>query len=272
MFVFDAADVLTRSDTTFTDGNSGSHGRVRRGSDARFLSSIPFDLVYHDGSFPNDRRDEIVFHRNAEVLVPNSLDIHGPLRFVMVRSEAELQTLLSLLRDLGPRIFSKVRPLCGANLRSASSDLFVRRWTYVESVTVSGRRIVFSFLQTQQLQSLSLRALRFPPLWMAKFLGKGMSQEGDSSDRFRWTFPRHVPISPISWNCSSTNALLFATCIRQVNPSSFSESGGIGQTYRTGTPAVTAGRSRMSISSSSGRSPRRSERVWETPSPPIVMP
>ena len=42
--------------------------------------------------------------------------------------------------------------------------------------------------------------------------------------------------------------------------------------YRTGTPAVTAGRSRMSISSSSGRSPRRSESIWETPSPPMVMP
>lgn len=42
--------------------------------------------------------------------------------------------------------------------------------------------------------------------------------------------------------------------------------------YRTGIPVDTAGRSRTSKSSSTGRSSMRRLSVWLTPSPPMVMP
>lgn len=50
MFVFDAVEVLTRPGTIFTDGNA-AHRHSRRGIDAAFLRTIPFDMVYHDQTF-----------------------------------------------------------------------------------------------------------------------------------------------------------------------------------------------------------------------------
>ncbi len=80
----------------------------------------------------------IIFHCNAEVLVPKKLALESTLKFIACRSMAERQTLLNLL------------PLGLANrwlprIRLGISDLFERKWTYVEEVITVGNRVTFRF-------------------------------------------------------------------------------------------------------------------------------
>jgi hypothetical protein len=144
MFVLDALAVMTMAEAEFTNGNA-ARTAVLRGNDVEFLRTIPFEHVYHEGRIPDSLKDKIVFHRNAEVLVPTRLALEDSLRFVMVRSDAELQTLLSRLRELGPSRFQTYSPLCRVNRKTALSNLFYREWTFVEQVVVADGIASFRF-------------------------------------------------------------------------------------------------------------------------------
>jgi hypothetical protein len=136
-FCFDALTVLARDDTEFSNGNMGST-RACHSSERDFFLSIPFRLVFHSRWFTPDERDEIVFHRNAEVLVPDSLPLDPVLRFIACRSAAERQTLLHSLP-------ANLRRQWASRIRLGERDLFERRWTFVEEVVVVDDRIVFHF-------------------------------------------------------------------------------------------------------------------------------
>jgi len=137
-FAFDAANVLSQDSTYYSDGNMGS-GRVTYDNSEEFFGRIPFDLVFHDGRFSQQERDEIVFRRNAEILVPAQLPLSSALSFIVCRSSAERQTLLALLPQA-------IRPLWESKVRiAAGGGFFFRRWSYVEEVVVSGEVINIRF-------------------------------------------------------------------------------------------------------------------------------
>lgn len=136
-FCLDALTVLALDETEFSDGNMGSP-RVRHSGERDFFFSIPFHLVFHNRWFAPEERDEIVFRRNAEVLVPDSLPLDPALKFIVCRSVAERQTLLHLLptnlcRRWTPRI------------RLGEQGLFERKWTYVEEVVTVDDEVIFRF-------------------------------------------------------------------------------------------------------------------------------
>ena len=138
--IFDALGVLSRSDSFFSDGNVGSpHANVH--SDVSFLKQIPFDLVYHDTWFGPAERDQIVHHRNAEVLVPQRMGLES-LRFVGCRSDAEYKTLMHLLP---PGTQSRWADKLGVR---PSLQLFNRKWTFVEQTDLSTEKIVVHFNRT----------------------------------------------------------------------------------------------------------------------------
>ena len=136
--VFDALTVLSRADCRFSDGNLGS-ARATARDDVPFLKQIPFDKVYHNDSqfFPTGLR-QIVYHRHAEVLVPERMGLES-LRYIYCRSPAEYETLLHLLpletRSLWQEKIG-IRPELG---------LFNREWTFVERVEMSAERLIFRF-------------------------------------------------------------------------------------------------------------------------------
>lgn len=136
VFVFDAATILTRSDSVFSNGNLRSN--VKTGWSVGFLSKIPFDKVYHDGPFKQSERKVIIFHRNAEVIVPNELDL-TPLRFVGCRTTAEYETLLDLL---SPDTRKKWLKRIGLGTKA---NLHFRRWLFVERVSLDLDAIIFRF-------------------------------------------------------------------------------------------------------------------------------
>jgi len=136
-FCFEALTVLALDETEFSNGNMGSQ-RARHSGERDFFLSIPFHLVFHNRWFAPEERDEIVFRRNAEVLVPDSLPLDPALKFVACRSAAERQTLLHLLpADLGRRWSPRIR--------LGEQGLFERKWTYVEEVVTVNDEVIFRF-------------------------------------------------------------------------------------------------------------------------------
>ena len=113
--------------------------RVSFGDDANFLSSIPFDKVYHDHGLSGSEKASIVFHRHAEAVVPNELELEGLLRYIVCRTQAEYETLLFLLTENAREKWaSKI-------VRDTKSTLHYRRWTFIESVEMSEKMIRLKF-------------------------------------------------------------------------------------------------------------------------------
>jgi hypothetical protein len=133
MFVLEAAPILTRDGVRFSDGSLARHGQARIGETASFLRSIPFQRVYHDTAFGDMDRDAIIFHRQAEVIVPKRLALGPVLQGVYARSPAELETLATMLDRAEGGLGLNVRTVLRVNARNA---LFFRQWTYLERVTL----------------------------------------------------------------------------------------------------------------------------------------
>lgn len=136
-FCFDAMSVLSRDDTEFSNGNMASH-RSQHSGTREFFNSLPFDLIYHNQQFPPDQRDEIVFRRNAEVLVPGSMNLQPELKLIGCRTVAERQTLMQLLSPKSRRKWEKL-------IRLPQGSFFERRWTFIEEVVVVDDVVNFRF-------------------------------------------------------------------------------------------------------------------------------
>lgn len=135
--LFDSKSILTRSDCEYSNGNIASSAALR-GSDAQFLKSLPFEKIYHRGVYDKTAGHDIIFHRHAEALIPDELDLKA-LRYILCRSPAEKETLVHLLpadvyQELAQIIFVE-----------GKQNLFEKRWTFVERVELSPDRVVFHF-------------------------------------------------------------------------------------------------------------------------------
>ena len=134
--LFDSKELLSRENCRFTNGNLGST-RHQKGDTYEFLKNLPFRKIYHVGAF-NPNEHEIIFHRNAEVIFPDELDLSA-LRYIVCRSAAEMETLVYLLPfDIWKNCQDKI-------LVEGKLDLFELRWTFVERVDLSKELIVFYF-------------------------------------------------------------------------------------------------------------------------------
>ncbi len=134
--LFDAKDILTRASTKFSDGNLAANPAV--GEDADCFESIPFQKVYHDSWMSEGEKANIKFHRHAEVIVPDELDLDA-LQLIWLRTEAEYRTLLHLLppatiRKYGPKMRHGKKP-----------NLHFCKWSFVESATLEQNRISLVF-------------------------------------------------------------------------------------------------------------------------------
>jgi hypothetical protein len=127
--LFDALTVLADPSTCWCDGTLAGHSHVPLMSqDVDDLRLFPFHLIYHDSAIRDGGgRSEIIRWRHAEVVAPTRLTLDG-LRYVVCRSEAERETLLSLLTA------SKAASVEQKLLVDSRLDLFFRRWVYVVRV------------------------------------------------------------------------------------------------------------------------------------------
>jgi hypothetical protein len=135
--LFDSIDLLTRANCNFSN-KSIAKTFFGMGDDAGYLRSLPFHDIYHEGSIPLSRRDEIKARRHAEVLFPQELDLSG-LREIHCRSRAEKDTFLHLLT---PHLREKWRDKVFSDGRR---NLFFKRWTYIDTVSLGRSHINIEF-------------------------------------------------------------------------------------------------------------------------------
>jgi hypothetical protein len=137
VFLFDSKTLLTMSGTQFTSGNAAKHD-CDRGETATFLNTIPFKKVYHTGAIAgshNEKR-QIVFHRCAEVLIPDELPL-AALKQVYCRSDAEYETLLNGLSQTARSKYGK--------RIGASAKFHLNFWTFIEHVDLNAHEVRFAF-------------------------------------------------------------------------------------------------------------------------------
>ena len=137
--LFDAYEILSRQDSLFTEGNLAAGTEPMRS--VVDLTRMPFEKIYHDTRFEPQERSQIVFHRNAEVLIPRRLGIRN-VKLILCRSQAEYETLRNLLP---PRAWDRWASKVGVDPRL---NLFHRQWSFVEQVELAAENVLFRFNQS----------------------------------------------------------------------------------------------------------------------------
>jgi hypothetical protein len=134
-FLFDSKSILTRDECFFSEGNLASLGVQGLRSTAKDLSNFDFKKIYHDSPH-ND--SSITFHKNAEVVIPNELDL-SVLKYIVCRSPAERESLLNLLpEDVFARWSSKI-------LVDTKANFYFRKWVYVQTVDLTSKYVAIDF-------------------------------------------------------------------------------------------------------------------------------
>ena len=134
---FDFEELICREDAAFSYGSLARPDTLVYDTGDAF-EKLPFDLVYHDSRFEKEERDSIIFHRHAEVVIRDQINLNS-LRYIWCRSEAEYETLRFLLP---PAVRQRWEGRIG--IRSDYS-LFNREWVYVDRALLGADSLVFYF-------------------------------------------------------------------------------------------------------------------------------
>lgn len=139
MFLFDSEKILIDPETSFSCGNMQSHASNVLSGDEAF-DTLDFERIYHDSA---QRDAEITRMRCAEVLVQNPLNLVGPLKYIVVRTDADQQTLKFLFDESGLNHFSSLVR------KTQGPGLFFEDYTAVDYVDVAPGMIKFRLKQTR---------------------------------------------------------------------------------------------------------------------------
>lgn len=140
LFIFSSRPILTASGTRFSQGNLGAAHPVV-GDTAEFFVTLPFEKIYFERSNAGlslSEKRAIVDHKNAEVIVPSSLDLSN-LRAILCRSQAEFETLIHLMP---PDTYNTWADKIGVR---NNLPVFFAEWSFVEKVDLSSSEISFHF-------------------------------------------------------------------------------------------------------------------------------
>lgn len=142
-FIFDSKKILSRNKTLFSKGSLASSGTSVYSTIDEF-KEIPFNLVYHDEWFYPEERSSIVYHRHAEVIYPEKLDLDD-LKYIWCRSEAEYHTLLFLLSN---KAKAKWKDKIGTGKKG---NFFFRKWLFINEVDMNNEDITFKINQPESI-------------------------------------------------------------------------------------------------------------------------
>jgi len=133
MFVFDFIKIFMLDNINFTDGNLATSPNIY--DDVKDLEKLNFNLIYHRTWFEPQNRQAIVNARHSEILVKDNLPLEHNLSVLVVRSEAEKETLLYQISDTLKQIYQKkifIQPQTG---------IFINEWFYINNVAIINNNI-----------------------------------------------------------------------------------------------------------------------------------
>ncbi|MEX0943642.1 MAG: DarT ssDNA thymidine ADP-ribosyltransferase family protein [Pseudomonadales bacterium] len=147
MLVLDAEALLTQPETQFSCGNMQSHASKVYSDDAGF-DQLEFSGIYHDEAYPSP--DQIL-QRCAEVLSASPLSLENTLKHIIVRTDADVQTLNFRLDDLGlAHLLGKVRKAQGAGV-------FFNYYTALDFIDSEPSRIAFGVKESLSGANIDIR-------------------------------------------------------------------------------------------------------------------
>lgn len=137
-FLFDLFELLVRDDCLFSDGNLAKLGFHGLCSTAEELKRFDFKKIYHGTWISSEEREDIVSHRNAELVIPGHLDLSA-LKLIYCRSAAEKETLLYLLpTEIRKRWANKIAV-------ASTATLFYRKWAFIETAILASDSAILNF-------------------------------------------------------------------------------------------------------------------------------
>ncbi len=148
IFLLDAYQILRLQRVEFTDGNAASSSRVKYLKSVDEYLQLPFQDIYHDGVIRNEEdKERIIFHRHAEVLVPDSLNMTSFLKYIIFRSEAECATFKTLLpKDLLGHLNTKL---------AIQPQYFNNHWFFIDSLIMrDDKKLQFFYNKDARKESL----------------------------------------------------------------------------------------------------------------------
>lgn len=137
MFLFSAETVLSLDGTQFSNGNMQSPQTVFSDSE-EFFDKIPFNKVFHEGSFDHNEKDAILKARCAEVLARSPLSLNKHLKFVLCRSDAERHTLLESYPKANAALKARIRTF-------TEVGIFQSQYTYIKGVDLLQNSCLIQF-------------------------------------------------------------------------------------------------------------------------------
>lgn len=137
--LFDLYSIIIRQDTLFSDGTLASNN-VNVYSTGLEFQQLPFSQIYHDKWFTPEEKNTIIYHRHAEIVVPERVGLDS-LKFIWCRSQAEYEMLKHLLPS---EIWKKWRKRVVAR---RDISVFNHKWGYVEQATLTTQEIILKFNQ-----------------------------------------------------------------------------------------------------------------------------
>lgn len=150
VFLFlDIRKLLAHPYSSFTDRSLALSAPHKIYSTPEEFNKLPFDKIYHDGALNEAEKREIIGHRQAEIIFPESLPIEDYLKKIIVRTPAEKETLLTLMSDELKRKYEDYIQI------DSSKNIFFSRWTYFNNVQLAENYIQFN-LNISQYQTPSI--------------------------------------------------------------------------------------------------------------------
>ncbi|MGA9517791.1 MAG: DarT ssDNA thymidine ADP-ribosyltransferase family protein [Trichococcus sp.] len=138
-FLFDLEGTLQKPNCYFTKNSLAKSGMHELLQTPQQFSELPFSKIYHEGPFESHERDEIVACRHAEIVALDELKLDETLKFIIVRSQSEKNTLLSLL---GPTETEKYADKIKVDNKQI---MFFSLWTYVSKAELSNDKVMLTF-------------------------------------------------------------------------------------------------------------------------------
>jgi hypothetical protein len=179
--LFDFESVICREDSLFSFG-SLARKNAEVFNDASHFEQMPFELIYHDSRFEAEERSQIIFHRQAEVVVPQTISTDY-IRMIWCRSQAEYDTLRhELPSDLWVLWKDRITARTDYNL-------FNREWIYVDHAYLDHHRALFRFNPPRSIMDVGLFDVRIEVaaqdkqyLWHVDDAGLGRQLQVDLTD------------------------------------------------------------------------------------------
>ncbi|KRL14366.1 DarT ssDNA thymidine ADP-ribosyltransferase family protein [Schleiferilactobacillus perolens] len=134
-FLFDLATLLSSSEALFTAQSLAIHGEADFFHAPEQFQQLPFAKIFNNRALlgtPQENRD-IIHHRQAEIVIPNQLDLTD-LKYLVVRTQAERETLTQLLHDRNVFKFDSL-------IRVGDETIFFKDRNFIDQVQLTANEI-----------------------------------------------------------------------------------------------------------------------------------